>query len=64
MTHKRNPYRPLLRNVHVRRIFIITVQLLWIIVCIPIIAFKSVCEELKREVPSLIRAFMDGNSYD
>jgi hypothetical protein len=64
MTNKRNPYRPLLRNVHVRRIFIITVQLLWIIVFIPIVAFKSVCEELKNEVPDLIRAFKDGNSYD
>jgi hypothetical protein len=64
MTNKRNPYKPFLRNVHVRRIFIITVQPLWIMLFLPIVALKSAWEDLKNEVPDLIRAFKDGNSYD
>jgi len=64
MTTKRNPYKPFLRNVHLRRIYTITIFLLWILFEIPIVAIKSVWEELKEGIPSMIKAIKDGNSYD
>ena len=63
MTAKRNPYRPSLRNVHVRRIYTITIFSLWILFEIPIVALKSVWEELKLGIPSVIKVLKDGDSY-
>ena len=64
MTTKRNPYTPYLRNVHVRRIFMLTAFPLWALLIIPIVAIKSVWEELGEGIPSAIEAIKDGNSYD
>jgi len=64
MISTRNPFRKYLRNVHVRRIFMITMMPLWILVIIPIVALKAVWEELENGIPSIISAIKDGNSYD
>jgi len=64
MISTRNPFRKYLRNVHVRRIFMITMMPLWILIIIPIVALKSVWEELENGIPSIISAIKDGNSYD
>jgi hypothetical protein len=65
MTNTRNPYKPFLRNVYVRRIFIIT---LWApleaLIIIPLVALNAAWEELESEMPKLIRAFKDGKSYE
>jgi hypothetical protein len=65
MTNTSNPYKPFLRNVHVRRIFII---ILWApleaLLIIPLVALNAAWEELESEVPNLIRAFKDGKSYE
>jgi hypothetical protein len=65
MTNTRNPYKPFLRNVHVRRIFIIT---LWApleaLIIIPLVALIAAWGELESEMPNLIRAFKDGKSYE
>ena len=64
MISTRNPFRKYLRNVHVRRIFMITMMPLWILIIIPMVALKAVWEELENGIPSIIRAIKDGNSYD
>ena len=64
MTSKLNPYRSHLRNVHVRRIFMIIALPLWLLVIIPIVALTAALKELENEIPSIIRAIKDGNSYD
>jgi hypothetical protein len=64
MTTKRNPYTPYLRNVYVRRIFMLTVFPLWIVLIIPIIAIKSVWEDLGKGISDAIETIKDGNSYD
>ena len=64
MISTRNPFRKYLRNVHVRRIFMITMMPLWILIIIPIVALKAVWEELENGIPSIISAIKDGNSYD
>ena len=64
MTSKRNPYTSYLRNVYVRRIFMLTAFPLWTLLIIPIVAIKSVWEELKEGIPNAIEAIKDGNSYD
>jgi hypothetical protein len=37
---------------------------LWILVIIPIVALQAALKELKNEIPSIISAIKDGNSYD
>ena len=64
MTTKRNPYKPFLRNVHVRRIYTITIFPLWILFEIPIVALKSIWKDLKVGMSGIIEAIKDGNSYD
>ena len=64
MISTRNPYRSYLGNVHVRRIFMITMMPLWILIIIPMVALKAVWEELENGIPSIISAIKDGNSYD
>jgi hypothetical protein len=59
-----NPYRPWLRNVYVRRLFVVTiVPIILIFVAIPIIAFEAVARELPRIFKVNLNAIKDGNSY-
>jgi hypothetical protein len=37
---------------------------LWTLLIIPLVAIKSVWEELKEGIPNAIEAIKDGNSYD
>lgn len=64
MISTRNPYRSYLGNVHVRRIYMIIALPLWIMLIIPMVALQATLKELENEIPSIISAIKDGNSYD
>jgi hypothetical protein len=65
MIAKRNPYRPWLRNVYVRRIFGVTIApLIIVFVAIPVISFKAVAEELPDLIKETLNAIKDGKTYD
>ena len=63
-TRRRNPYRPFLRNVHVRRIYMLTVLPVWIVICLPLVALKPCMETVKEIISEVMLAIKDGNSYD
>ena len=63
-TPRRNPYRPFLRNVHVRRIYMLTVLPVWIVLCLPLIASKPCMKTVKEIMAEVMFAIKDGNSYD
>jgi hypothetical protein len=37
---------------------------LWIMLIIPMVALQATLKELENEIPSIISAIKDGNSYD
>jgi len=58
------PYRRFLRNVHIRRLYMLTVVPVWIILIIPVAAAKGILDELKAGIVDTIKAIQDPNSYD
>ena len=63
-TRRRNPYRPFLRNVHIRRIFILTFLPVWIVIYLPLVAIQACMETVKEIISGVMFAIKDGNSYD
>lgn len=64
-TRRRNPYRHFLRNVHVRRIYMLTaLPPVWLVLFIPLIASKDRVNTAKNVISEIMLAFKDGNSYD
>jgi len=61
---RRCPYRRFLRNVHIRRLYMLTVVPVWIILIIPVAAAKGIFDELKAGIVDTIKAIQDPNSYD
>jgi len=61
---RRCPYRRFLRNVHIRRLYMLTVVPVWIILIIPVAAAKGILDELKAGIVDTIKAIQDPNSYD
>jgi hypothetical protein len=63
-TVRRNPYRHFLRDVHVRRIYMLTVLPVCIVLSFPLMALESCTETVKEIISIVIPAIKDGNSYD
>jgi hypothetical protein len=61
---RRCPYRHFLRNVHIRRLYMLTVAPLWIVLMIPVAAAKGIADELKAGIVDTIKSIQDPNSYD
>jgi hypothetical protein len=65
MIKNRCPYHPWLRDVRVRRIYIVTLlPLFFIIVSIAYIVYEIVTKELPPIFSTAVKAFKDGESYD
>ena len=61
---RRCPYLRFLRNVHIRRLYMLTVVPVWIILIIPVAAAKGIFDELEAGIVDTIKAIQDPNSYD
>jgi hypothetical protein len=61
---RRCPYWRFLRNVYIRRLYMLTVVPLWIVLMIPVAAAKGIADELKAGIVDTIKAIQDSNSYD
>jgi len=63
MTRIPNPYRNYLGNVHLRRIFILTVVPFWFISHLFREVILTIVKETKRTLSVMVLAFKDGKSY-
>jgi hypothetical protein len=61
---RRCPYWRFLRNVYIRRLYMLTVVPLWIVLMIPVAAAKGIVEEVQAGIASTIKAIQDPISYD
>ena len=61
---RRCPYRRFLRNVHIRRLYMLTVVPLWTVLIIPVAAAKGIADELNAGIADIIKAIQDPISYD
>ena len=61
---RRCPYRLFLRNVYIRRLYMLTVVPLWMVAIIPVAAVKGIADELKHGIADTIKAVQDSHSYD
>lgn len=61
---RRCPYWRFLRNVYIRRLYMLTVLPLWIVLMIPVAAAKGIVEETQAGIASTIKAIQDPISYD
>jgi hypothetical protein len=61
---RRCPYRRFLRNVYIRRLYMLTVVPLWTVLIIPVAAAKGIADELKAGIANTIKAIQDPISYD
>ena len=64
VVRRRNPYRHFLRNVHVRRAYMVFVVPLLIPFAILGLLVTSVVTALREALPEIINAIRDPESYD